>query len=109
MDRFRNILLVFTPPNQGVIQNAVALAERNRARLKIVDVTEDTAAYRGLAAARSAEEFQEVVAEVRRKEVEAALRDFDVPPSKVEIKIAFGSRPTPSPSCWPRSPACSGL
>jgi universal stress protein E len=90
MDRFRNILLVFTPPNQGVVQNAAALAERNHARLKIVDVIEDTAPYRGLAAVKSAEEFQEVVAEVRRNEIEAALRDFNVPLPQVEIKIAFG-------------------
>jgi nucleotide-binding universal stress UspA family protein len=91
MDRFRNILLVFTPPNQGVIQNAIALAERNQARLKIVDVIENTDVYQGLVAIKSAEELQEVIAEVRRKEIEAALRDFHVPLSKVAIKILFGS------------------
>jgi hypothetical protein len=43
MDRFRNILLVFNPPNQGVIQSAVALAERNQTRIKVMDVIQDTA------------------------------------------------------------------
>jgi nucleotide-binding universal stress UspA family protein len=39
---------------------------------------------------KSDDEFQEIVAEVRRNEIEAALHDFNIALSKVEIKIAFG-------------------
>jgi nucleotide-binding universal stress UspA family protein len=90
MNRFRNILLVFQPPNDAVFRGAFELAKRNQGRIKIMDVVEDSGAYVGLASLRSAEELQGVLREARRHEIESFLGRSQVDSSDIEIQVSFG-------------------
>jgi nucleotide-binding universal stress UspA family protein len=90
MNRFRNILLVFQPPNDSVFDRAFQLAKRNQARIKIIDVVEDTGAYRGLASLNSEEELMELLRQARRQEIESALSRWREDFPDIEVRVSFG-------------------